>query len=540
MTIPNERTAPEWVDSGATSGPGRDLLGLRLPVQAIGNSLLDGVTTVTPSIRYLSFRSWIINSYVQARLPDSWASFTEFSAKAEAAIALANLIQDPQAGGLIGPVKGNKLLNSGEDNLPLEALVQQLGVTIYGGPSQQLLLSFSTDSDVPGLTEERGLPLARSVADQVGDCPLGYALSCGEGPEGASRRELEQLAPHVAITGFGDRERALLIAALLPSEPRLREIPRIASYSTILCLALELGRQPTEQDLFVAAIDPLRDLPQPLHFALDGWARYCVRDCLAVLHECVSAQVIEAAREASSGPTGFVNANAVIQSLIGHADDHREALRDVGLIKAAENPLDLSFRDVVERVGRLTGDSSVEIEGLVRWEGQLTELSVYETGLRAGPGALALLPVAWALALQRAGPGLEESREEFEALSAQGWARIGMRQVVAPGVESLLADDASFVTAMAELARRSVDQHLRVAWARMAADPTSDVSVIVSDGEDWVVRTEKYLYAGRTDSRIFQAIGWLRQLGLIDENGITVEGHGILEMNLDTLTREAN
>ena len=49
MPIAETIQAPTWVSSGAVITGGLDLLGLRLPVQFIGGTLLDGVTTVTPN-----------------------------------------------------------------------------------------------------------------------------------------------------------------------------------------------------------------------------------------------------------------------------------------------------------------------------------------------------------------------------------------------------------------------------------------------------------------------------------------------------------
>jgi hypothetical protein len=57
MPVSKTVEAPEWIESGATPTGGLDLLGLRLPVQTIGLSLLNGVTTVTPSIRYIAIRA---------------------------------------------------------------------------------------------------------------------------------------------------------------------------------------------------------------------------------------------------------------------------------------------------------------------------------------------------------------------------------------------------------------------------------------------------------------------------------------------------
>ena len=61
--------APSWVDFAPNSLRGLDLLGLRLPVQAIGLSLLNAVTTIAPKVRYLSFRTFIADAYRTAPGP---------------------------------------------------------------------------------------------------------------------------------------------------------------------------------------------------------------------------------------------------------------------------------------------------------------------------------------------------------------------------------------------------------------------------------------------------------------------------------------
>jgi hypothetical protein len=52
--------APDWIIFDANKTQGLDLLGLRAPAQEIGNSLLNGLTSVTPKLRYLSVLSWIV------------------------------------------------------------------------------------------------------------------------------------------------------------------------------------------------------------------------------------------------------------------------------------------------------------------------------------------------------------------------------------------------------------------------------------------------------------------------------------------------
>ncbi|WP_027533740.1 hypothetical protein [Bradyrhizobium sp. WSM3983] len=70
---------PEWVSFDAVKKTGLDLLGLRAPVQQISDELFNGVTTITPKLRYLSVISWILWRYSQAKLPDKKSSFMELA-----------------------------------------------------------------------------------------------------------------------------------------------------------------------------------------------------------------------------------------------------------------------------------------------------------------------------------------------------------------------------------------------------------------------------------------------------------------------------
>jgi hypothetical protein len=93
---------PHWVSFDANKTQGIDLLGLRAPVQAIGNNLLNGLTSVTPKLRYLSVLTWVVWRYAEGRLPDSRPAFMRFAAAQEAAIVMANLVHDRTTLALIG------------------------------------------------------------------------------------------------------------------------------------------------------------------------------------------------------------------------------------------------------------------------------------------------------------------------------------------------------------------------------------------------------------------------------------------------------
>jgi hypothetical protein len=192
---------------------------------------------------------------------------------------------------------------------------------------------------------------------------------------------------------------------------------------------------------------------------------------------------------------------------------------------------------VFERVEKLTAEELSEHHGLHSWQSRLHEVTTYSIALSADAGAVAVLPVAWMLAVRRAEAGVSGGVEDFRLLSQQGWARVGLREVIMPSVQTFLREDWPYGRVMADLARRTVEQHFRISWTRMAADPRRDVALLTSDGERWSYR--KGFKDGRTASRIHQAVGWLRQLGLVSERGLTADGQAALARSLDTLRREA-
>jgi hypothetical protein len=529
--------APSWVNSGSEPSRGLDLLGLRLPVQTIGNKLLNGVTTVTPTLRYLSFRAWIAYSFAQSRSPNDPKRFREFALRVEAAIAYGNLLHNLEKLGILGSPEGKELINSGVSPLPLKELVKQLGVNIYGGPSDQLGLTMSTDTGVPALTRERGLKLAEVLDSRVSQCDLGRRFAQGETIDYADRSELEEFGLHVDSEDIPDDEIELLISFVVPEAPLPEERPRLASYSLLLQLANSLHRRPTEDDLFKAALNPEETIPSALHPILDGWLRYLIRDLLAVSHEAVLRQITDAIERVD--PHGSaIESDEVIKGLLGHVGDHSEALRDVGLVQIDESPLDLSFQQFYERVQNLAAEQRRQADGLCRWQSPLDELKLIKIVRTSGIGALALLPLAWLLAAERAAPEQANGDGVLDALSHQGWARIGLKQVVIPAIRQFLKEEWTFQEVMAALAHRSVDQHLRVSWSRLSQEPKRDVAVMTGDGQRWTFR--KRFNSGRTLSRLDRAVAWIEQLGLLDETGLTPKGVSVLTKAVATLEGGVN
>ena len=527
---------PGWVDSGAQPIQGLDLLGLRLPVQVVGGSLLTGVTTITPSVRYLSVHAWIAHSYAQARRPDRWSDFRSFAAGAEAAVTLGNLILDPATVGLIGSDRGRGLLDSGEHPLPLEQLVAQLATSVYANPSSQLGLTFARDSGIPGLSKERGAPLAKSVESRARKSPLGEMISAGECPAYAEPEQLEELGHELAIRDIPREECDLLLAALLPTAPRSSDLRRIETYTSLLFLARELGRVPREEDLFEVAREAERYFPAELNGILDGWLRYSVRDLLATVGESAFKVMVATLERLSGNAERPVAASRVLEALLGEEDDHTEALHRLGLAEPSESVWDLRFSDLHDRVGEKLLGPKTSSGGLDRWSGPLHEWTVIDAALNLGPWSLSMLPIAWSLAVFRAASWASSKHGPFEGRSDIGWARLGLDEVVRPTVNHFQRRGTKLLEATRSLTLRTMDQHLRIAWSRMSTDMRRDVSALTTEGNAWRSR-RKTVFAGRTASRLPQAISWLQQLRLVDKSGVTEEGEKELHQALRTLTK---
>ena len=161
--------------------------------------------------------------------------------------------------------------------------------------------------------------------------------------------------------------------------------------------------------------------------------------------------------------------------------------------------------------------------GLYRWEGDLTETAVIDAALSLSSGQSILVMVAWILVARRVSTDLGNHNAQLELLSVEEERRVGVFDVVVRSVSDWGNNDVSLIEKAAELMNFTIQQHLNIAWSRMATDLKKDVALLSVDEGKWKSRG-KQIAAGRTVSRLDQAIGWMAQLGWINENGITSTG----------------
>ncbi len=491
--------------------------------------MLDGVTTVTPSVRYIALRAWLISRYGQSGLPDSWTAFTEFSARLESVLVLGNLIQDRSVVGLIGADQAADRLAANTPTVSTAPLVIAPASTIYAGPSDQLGVSRARGDAVPGLIAERGIPLASIVDKQLSGIPLIQQLLARPDLDAVSLDGIAELGEAVRIDRIPDDERTQLLAAIIPSQPLPHERNRIGTYASLLALASKLKTRPSESDLLNSACSMGRFGEPLLDQIADGWTTYCVRDSIAVTQEAVLATIMDEIQAAPDGGLAGVEQSRIIGALLERVEEHSTALRDLELLNDGESVSDLSYRELYRRVEAQVASGSEKKRGIRRWSSNLIEPRLYKLALKSGAGALTLAVVAWVLVEIRVGDVARESGEKDDShLSYQGGRRMGLRDVILPELERFNRENRSVREVAADLAYRVVHQHLQIAWSRLQVDLTRDVSLLTSEGSKWFSRGKGF-GGGRTASRLQQALGWLSQLKLVDDNGITADG--ALELN---------
>lgn len=429
-------------------------------------------------------------------------------------------------------------LDAGTPQVEVSSLVKSPASTIYTGPSDQLGLSKTRDNFVPALVDTRGLPLALAVQQRLARIPLLERLVSAPNLTQAALDDLRELGAVARIDQIPDDERDLLLAAIVPAKPLPKERARVGSYAALLALAAKKKAQPTEGDLFDAACSMNRFGEPLLDRVAVGWTFYGVRDAIAVTQEAVLAAVMDEIMASTEGGLVGVAREQVVGALMERVEEHDSALRDLGLLSDAESVASLSFRDLQRRIEARVSTDSVSSHGVKRWSDTLIEPFLYKRALKSGAGALSLAVVAWVLAAARVADAVRENNPQSGSLSYQGWRRLGLRDVILPELERFHREDRPLREVAAELAYRTVQQHLQITWSRLQVDLRRDVALLTAEGNQWFSRGKTFA-AGRTASRIQQALGWLGQLKLIDAGGITADGDVVLKRAFEVLAEEA-
>lgn len=524
-------TIPQWLDEIPIKERGLDLLGLRNPVLSIGNVFLSGVTTITPSVRNLSYRCWMIWIYAQWNLPASPSSWKSFRERVESAFALSNIIVDRNVSGVIGSQKAKLLIDEGTKEIELVNLVRsQKAYATYTNISEQLGLTIEDSDLIPSLTKERGKVLAEEFDSRIKNTSFYNKLKKDPQLKSLLITDLNEFGKKIKLDVIPNKEAKLLIAAICPQDPfegKINEYYRICTYSILLEIAKIKKRLPYEEDLFEYAIAKKNQLLPMIEYTRTGWLIYLMRDVLAVTHEVLFEYLYY---RISRQPLG-IDENEVINNIVNTDEEIIDVLKRLNIIKSKSQYKSLSFNKLLEQVRKLINNNRYYSD-IARWNGEIDEEIIINEAWKYN-GVIALVPIAWIIVYLRIEKYLENKQpSDLITLFGERSRQLNFVETIYPLLKKYQVNNTPIKEVLEEILRLTINQHFKIAWLRFANDPFS-VAVLFRDEN--LLKERRKFRAGRIQSRLIQAIGWLEQLKLIDENGITEKGLDQHNRNLKVL-----
>lgn len=516
---PSAPSIPTVVSSKVEETSGQDVLGLRNPAERLALAMLDGVTTISPLIRYLTLRSWVIHRYATLGGVNSREAFMRFASKCEAVMAVSKYRSGSAGGNIVGIKKAAASVDVENGVFIASPFTDSTAFNQYGGPSSDLGLSLPI-TPINQLTQERGLPLAIAVEDLLTNSTVLGKVDVTSERQEFALSDADYLADVFTLEVPTELDRELLLNTVLPAFPSDSELPRMATYGLLMHLA---NRGINEFDasgvLNAISLMPREQITEVLKPAQVGWMRFLVRDMIVVAHEHAAAGVLDILSQHGGS--------------LSRDELYRQVTEEICSTDLEEDLYsgiepDMPFSQMMHTL-RSACIPNGKDRGLSFWEHPISEsnlISYLETKKPTGQRLL-VLPICWGLALLRTEPGVG-SGVSLDKLSGASRARYGIDAVVSPRIQKWKSSGQSVKEIAAEMALDSLDQHVRTAWIRFQRDPNYRLSARVErDGDSY--RYINSIDPGRSSSRLRQAIMWLEQLGLIKDSMLTGEGHDELQ-----------
>jgi hypothetical protein len=291
---------PDWIETGAGDGRQIDLTGMRLSPQSLEARLLDGITTITPLPRYLTFRSWIVLRYWQCRQPDRWQDFIEFAARQESALSLGLAALGYEGANVVGIDPARTAVRENGAGLPIRRHTVQTATSIYTSSSDSLGLTgyrldaqaFGSPTEVPALSRS-GNELAQIAEQKLGRTAYGKKLLRDPNLVSASRKDLTEFANAFLPERPEQAERKIIVDAMFA---RRVAQPELFSRRGTYGLLLEAWQTQPGVDaggFFALVADGETGLRPRFHRVADDWCIYALQDMLAVAYEAAVRCVVD-------------------------------------------------------------------------------------------------------------------------------------------------------------------------------------------------------------------------------------------------------
>lgn len=495
---------PEWTERADKRG--LDPLGMQNAGIVLYQSLLPGISNVTLRMRYYGYYCWVSDAYAQSGATDEFTAWRSWVRRAEALYALVSSHTKGQ-GGVGGVEWADRRLGLEEnvidfaeaasnDPSVVKYLRQSLGV--FGGAyySQMVEMGLFRQGDhgIQRATNVSGRAAADAFRSSIGPDVENVLLEAIKSAR-IAREDLTRLEPIVpsaipATSSERETYESLLFASV---DATKHDLSRSASLKLILRTAEALGRRPDADGIrwHLFATETFGDA------ALDDqrlrWEAYHCQDLFQVAAAALLEWATDLMAELDGGRT-LAEIEEEARSRLRSAEPEDAELTWSGLRQGID-PISFDYRGAFSRLTSRRGTAEQKAWDTIRLITALDQRIVQRADLRAttkrelgvhGGGRSIVTELAWI-----------DSRADAS-------------------VSDLIAS---------YLIERVVRRHSWVAMQKLRRQRDYTFLFEVHDGR--LVRRSSYTPVPTTP-RLFPAVQFLVDVGLIDGNGATARGRAVL------------
>lgn len=499
---------PEWTELGQDSG--LDPLGMQRPIEAIYQSLIPGISTITLRYRYYSFFSLILKHYEEkVRHPDP-AIFQLFHRRCEALLALVCAHGTPELGitgtnwaaGVLGGLNGS--YGASIDFIAGASPGQEAGKgyllnkagafgAIYSTQMAEMGLIHFPGSNQPNpnpICSELALRLADALSQALGNVSDQFFAAADHGSVTlASLQAFETMKPGALIPGSG--EHVLLKDILLGKSetPSAADFRRQHTLRMLLEAAVFFDSVPSAEVVKWHWFENAPAITQGEEPTVPHlWFLYQASDLLRMAYETILSACLTVLE---SAPRQRATLSVLIDEITGFANlAENQSWGEFASLQAGDAPITAAKATAAAML------EAVELEdrvaSAVRLIAQVTRLvqghsAIIDQALRANEHFLSL-------------------RTERGFLASQ-------------------SDDPSTVVFARLIQDKIIKRHL---WVASRKFRNQRAYTFHMEPEDGVLRYRSQFGVAPSSPRIDQALRFMRDVYLLDEKGVTDLGRAEL------------
>lgn len=495
---------PQWTERAEKRG--LDPLGLQNSGVALYQTLLPGISNVTPRLRYFGYYCWVSDTYakrVGETDPETWRTWIR---RSEALLALVSAEAGGEGGvgGIewaTGVLLDDPLIIDFAPAAGLTAprlyLKQRMG--LFGGAyvSQLIetgLFSLSDEHAIAIASARSGRRLAELFRRSIGDAegPLIAAIETGSVQRGRLA-DLAVIAPSQIPLGSEESQLYFDLLSAALDGARDGDRNRRDSLRMVLAVAAENGEQPSPDEVRWCLFDPDMPLPADLAAHRLSWEAYHAHD----LFQLAAAGLFAWALSRLGGrPSGFTYAEVSdeLQLALMTSDIAPDTAWSEVLEAAAVD--DEALQSAAVTLGRASTPEEEKLELAVR------VIATIHDRVRTRPDLAAEIEDRFVSA-----PSVRSIRSELDWLESRS----------SQAAVHLMAN---------YLVERVLKRHAEVALRKLRYQ--RDYTFHFETREGRLVRRLSYVPV-LTSPRLGSAIQILRDLGLLNDSGASPEGLRFIE-----------